>query len=248
MENTIIDSSINIANRILERQEIINNNLSNSSTIGFKSKFNYLINVYDKKNKRIKDKTLNYYDNTKGILNYTNRPLDIAALDKNCWFVVKKNNSDIFLTKNGNIKIDKNNFLNINNNLLVNSDNKVIQIPRNSYPYIRNDGKIIIKIKNMFMNKKKIIGKIKLKYININKLYEKHSGLFKIKKKYINEKEIRKERNLKIISGALEGSNVNITSNITNMMSDSRLFEMIMKLIYTNNEKEKKINQILNIN
>ncbi|WP_343183883.1 flagellar basal body rod C-terminal domain-containing protein [Buchnera aphidicola (Ceratovacuna keduensis)] len=245
MENKIC-SYINLANRILEKQEIINNNLSNLSTIGFKAKFNYFLKVYNEKNKNIKNKTINYYDNSIGQLNHTNQPLDSYLINKNGWFLVKDKNSKIYLTRNGNIKINKKNALSINNNFLIGINNEPIYIPKNFFPKIKNDGTIIISYKKNFINKDKIIGKIKFKEININKLKEYNNGLFKIKKKCY--KKYLKNKNLEIRTGILEGSNVNPISNIIENTSNARTFEIIMKIISTKNENEKKINQILNIN
>ncbi|WP_343154608.1 flagellar basal body rod C-terminal domain-containing protein [Buchnera aphidicola (Pseudoregma panicola)] len=245
MKNEIC-SCINFANRILEKQEIINNNLSNLSTIGFKEKFSYFLKVYNKKNKNIKNEKINYYNNSIGQLNNTNQPLDLYLVNKNGWFLVKAKNSKIYLTRNGNIKINKKNALSINNNFLIGINNKPIYIPKNYFPKIKNNGEIIINYKKKFLNKEKVIGKIKFKEININKLKEAHNGLFEIKNKYY--KKYLKNKNLEIKTGILEGSNVNSISNIIETTSNSRTFNTIMKIISTINENEKITNKILNIN
>ncbi|BGI51457.1 MAG: flagellar basal body rod protein FlgF [Buchnera aphidicola (Ceratovacuna japonica)] len=245
MENKVC-SYINLANRILEKQEIINNNLSNLSTIGFKSKFNYIAKSYNKINKHVENKIVNYYDDSIGKLNYTNKPLDLAIINKNGWFLVKTQTSRFYLTRNGNIKIDKKNALNINNNFIIGTNNNPIFIPKNYFPKIKNDGTVVINIKKNFVNKEKVIGKIKLIKIDINKLKEINHGLFKVKKDY--EKCLKENDKLEIKTGVLEESNVNPMSNVVNSTYNSRMFGIIMKIISTRNENGKKINKILNIN
>ncbi|WP_343189785.1 flagellar basal body rod C-terminal domain-containing protein [Buchnera aphidicola] len=246
MKNKIY-SNIDFANKMFEDQEMINNNLANLSTKGFKSKFNYFVKIYDKKNKNIDNKTINYYDNSLGQFNSTNKPLDLAICDKDGWFETKTKKLNTYLTRNGNIKINKDHYLVINNNFLLNTHNKPIYIPKNFLPKIKSDGTIIINYKKNKNYKKNIIGKIKLQKININKLDEIYNGMFKIKNKHY-KKNYNEKNNIKIKTGVLEESNVNPISNIINIIYKSRIFETIMKTISVQNENEKRINQILNIN
>ncbi|WP_343188932.1 flagellar basal body rod C-terminal domain-containing protein [Buchnera aphidicola (Chaitoregma tattakana)] len=242
-----INSCINFANQILDNQSIINNNLSNTSTVGFKSKFSYLVRTYSKNNKNVTNKFVTYRDNSLGQFNTTNQPLDIAIIHKDRWLIVKTNKNKIYLTKNGSIKINKENFFTINGNLLIGIDKKPIKIPKNNVPKIQNDGTVIVRNSVNLTSYKKKIGQIGCKKISINKLLETSNGLFKIKKEYLN-KYRNKINTIEIKTGVLEGSNVNPITNITNIMSQSRTFEMLMKIIYTKNENEKRTNQVLNIN
>ena len=56
------------------------------------------------------------------------------------------------------------------------------------------------------------------------------------------------DANVRIISGALEGSNVNTVEAMVNMITLARQFDTHMKLLQTANENDKSASTILNIN
>ncbi|CAL4322734.1 flagellar basal-body rod protein FlgF [Buchnera aphidicola] len=249
MENIIYNSMIS-ANRLLNKQTIIANNLANISTSGFKEDFMYLI----KKNhhadidleilSQIQEKE--YHNFSSGFLDYTHRNLDIF-IKRNGWLAVKDNSGKEAYTKNGHLMINANGQLVAQNHPII-GRNTPIQIPPKANIKILSNGEIInTKYRKNNIIKYKI-GELKLVTLPIKKLIKKNNGLFYIDNSNINTRSIPHDSNIKIVSGALEKSNVNLTKNMIDMMSNARQFDMQMKMISTYDQNTEYANQLLNIN
>ncbi|VFS53997.1 Putative proximal rod protein [Moellerella wisconsensis] len=60
--------------------------------------------------------------------------------------------------------------------------------------------------------------------------------------------QIEDSNKIKLVSGALEGSNVNAAEAMVAMISNARAFEMQMKVINSANENAQRSHQLLSIN
>lgn len=246
MDNSIYES-MTAANQLLEKQNIISNNLANISTTGFKEKF--IFAIHDENiNRNYQNTIREYYNLSSGRLNYTNRNLDLYIKDDG-WLVVKDINGREGYTKNGHLNINANKKLTIQNNEVVGNNCNII-VPSNSTLKILSNG-VIKSIEN---NNNHIIentiGALKLVHLPINNLIHKENGLFYLK----NDSKINKNNNIKhsnnihVQYGMLEESNVNIVQNMIEMISNARQFEMQMKMISTYDQNSEYANQLININ
>ncbi|CAL4043216.1 flagellar hook protein FlgE [Buchnera aphidicola] len=103
-------SGLYTANTVMN---VISDNISNASTIGFKSKSVVLTNLEN--NKNIINKTTGMgvnilkkkYNINSGEIFYTNRNLDLS-ITKNGFFRLSTDNGEIYYTRNGHFYIDKN--------------------------------------------------------------------------------------------------------------------------------------------
>ena len=68
-------------------------------------------------------------------------------------------------------------------------------------------------------------------------------GLFRLR----NGQAAPVDENVKVASGALEGSNVNVTDAMVNLISLSRQFEMQIKLLQTADQNAQRANQLLSL-
>ncbi|ANZ22547.1 flagellar biosynthesis protein FlgF [Buchnera aphidicola (Diuraphis noxia)] len=251
MENSIYNSMI-AANQLLNKQTVISNNLANISTTGFKETFNYILqnndikNLYNKYDKIIKE----YYNLSPGILNYTERNLDLFVKD-NGWFSVRDINGQEAYTKNGHLTINPDRKLTIQNNEII-GHNCSIKIPNSVNVKVLSNGIITsIEKKN---NKifEKIIGQLKLVTLPNKDLIRQQNGLFYLKpnNEVLNKYNytISHDNNVRIKSGVLESSNVNATKNMIEMISNARQFETQMKMISMCDKNYEYANQLININ
>jgi flagellar hook protein FlgE len=103
-------SGLKAANTVID---IISNNISNASTIGFKSKNIVLTDLSSKKNKTegIGVNILKTKSNIhSGEIFYTNRNLDLS-INKNGFFRLLSKNGSIYYTRNGHFYINKNHYV-----------------------------------------------------------------------------------------------------------------------------------------
>ena len=67
-------------------------------------------------------------------------------------------------------------------------------------------------------------------------------GLFRT----ANNAPAQVDPNVVVVAGSIEASNVNPVSGLVNMISQSRAFEMQMKMLQTADTNEQSANQLLN--
>jgi flagellar basal-body rod protein FlgF len=251
MENAVYDAIVS-ANQLLEKQTIIANNLANISTTGFKEKFNYILEKNNTENKQYAYNKIikEYYNVSPGILNYTQRNLDLFV-EQDGWFVVKDMNGEEAYTKNGHLKINSNGKLTIQNHEVM-GKHCDINIPNNAQLKISSDGIISSILKKRHNSIENKIGELKLVKIPIKNLIQKENGFFYLNKKHDNfyhkNRLIPHDNNVRIKSGALELSNVNAAQNMIEMISNARQFETQMKIISISDKNAEYANQLININ
>ncbi|CAL4043030.1 Flagellar basal-body rod protein FlgF [Buchnera aphidicola (Tetraneura ulmi)] len=251
--NNTINTSILTANKILKKSEILANNLANVSTSGFKSQLRTILNSPINDGKITKSNSYSFlsnipkYDFSNGFIRDTHDPLNLAIKNAG-WFVVKDNKNKELYTRNGKLEINNLGQLTINQCKVIDKNGKFIYIPINCIPTFSTDGTITITSYNNNKKHKQKIGKIKIININVSKIKKNKNGFFQLEEKINkNKKDVFiKNKDAKIIQGALEDSNVNLTENLVEMIDNTRQFEMQMKMINLCNENEQKANSILN--
>ncbi|WP_343191980.1 flagellar hook-basal body complex protein [Buchnera aphidicola (Formosaphis micheliae)] len=247
------------ANKILDQQEIIANNLANISTIGFKEQLTDQL-LSPIKNSSTTYKYDQYYSShnsypysnfSSGFLKHTNRNLDLSIIG-NGWFVIQDNSSKNKegYTRNGKCNIDNNGLLMMNNHPVIGRLG-VIKIPKNKNIYISSNGNVnIIHQDKNHKESISVIERLKLVNPNTQNMTRGQNSIF-----YLNELELNKWNNklphdntIKLSSGVLEESNVNLNENLINTILNERNFAIEMKIISNNNDNIQHANQLLNIN
>ncbi|XBC41582.1 MAG: flagellar basal body rod C-terminal domain-containing protein [Buchnera aphidicola (Kaburagia rhusicola rhusicola)] len=245
MESSIYLSMMS-AKKILENQEILANNLANMLTTGFKAELYSRTILNDhvswKKNPYGFEKR---YDLTQGSFRNTMQPLDIAVINPDGWIVVKVNKNNMAYTKNGHLKVNEKRQLTSQGYIIMGKDGPIV-IPQDVNCRILSNGTITITKGNNKFNQK--LNKIKLVKIKIENLIHRNSGLYFINDKNQSNKIIKDNPHIKILSETLEDSNVNPSESMVNIISDSRKFDMQMKILTSFDENIQLVNKFLNIN
>ncbi|CAL4043221.1 flagellar hook-basal body complex protein [Buchnera aphidicola] len=254
--NSIMYISMMAANRMLEKQAIIANNLANISTLGFKEQLvtQTLSSINNSKlyknDSIISEKNYLYSNFSSGPINYTKRNLDLS-IKGNGWFVVKDYNSkhQEGYTRNGHLKINSDGKLMINNYLVMGTSG-TISLPKNKKISISSSGIIYLMDLKKEKIKNKILGKLKLIDTDPKYLKRGNNGIFYLNKQGRKKlgKVIPDNHHIRLNSGMLEDSNVNINENLINMISNERSFSIEMKIISNDDENSQRANQLLNIN
>ncbi|MCE1736376.1 flagellar biosynthesis protein FlgF, partial [Enterobacter hormaechei] len=91
------------------------------------------------------------------------------------------------------------------------------------------------------------IGKLKIVKPEANQVVRGDEGLFHLTPQAREQQgdELAASTEVKIMSGVLEGSNVNPVESMVNMIANARRFEMQMKVIHSSDENAQRANQIL---
>jgi flagellar basal-body rod protein FlgF len=252
----IIYTSMLAANKILDKQAITANNLANISTVGFKEQLISQLSSSVNHSKLLKNKYKILEDNypysnfSSGPLNHTKRDLDLS-ITGNGWFVIRDYNSKNKegYTRNGRLQVNSDGKLMINNYLVVGKSG-VISLPKNKNIYISASGMINLINSNKEKLNKNTVEQLKLVNPDPKYLKRGNNGIF-----YLNQKGLKKwentvpnDKKIKLNSGMLEDSNVNINENLINLIANERHFSIEMKIISDCDQNTQRANQLLNIN
>ncbi|WP_022941023.1 flagellar basal body rod protein FlgF [Psychromonas hadalis] len=224
------------------------NNLANANKTGFKASFEQArsMQVYGEGlPSRVFSVTEEPGQNFEsGILQTTGRDLDIS-IKGDGWFVVESELGGEAMTRSGGLNINNNGFLvdNKGNDVLDTQGNPIyIQLPVEKFN-IRQDGMVEVRPAGAPADAMEDVGQIKLVNPNIKDIIRGEDGLFRRS----DGLEPELDRNVRIESGTLEASNVNLSSELTSLINLQRHFEMQIKMMKNAEEIDKSSESLLRV-
>ncbi|OCG23037.1 flagellar biosynthesis protein FlgF [Gilliamella sp. wkB108] len=247
----VIYTAMSAASQVLNRQSITTNNLSNVSTVGFRAQLTAMKAVpvigNDMPTRTMVTATTPTFDTTLGAFNYTGRELDVALTEDN-WLAIQLADGSEAYTRNGAIQIDEDGTLNIQGYPLI-GDNGILTVPQRSQVSVSSDGTLTALGAGDKPTTIAQVGKIKRVQLKRDEIVRGDNGFFQLTEETRNTRGTVLPDNPKaiVMSGVLEGSNVNPVSAMVDLISHSRQFEMQMKEIITADENAQKANQILSL-
>lgn len=231
---------------IMEQQSTTANNLANSTTTGFRAQidsFRAVPVLSDGLPTRafVVDATVGTNFNS-GVIQTTGRELDVAIRDRG-WFAVQRTDGTEAYTRNGNFKLNENGVLQTQDGLTVVGDGGPLTIPPEGKVAFANDGTVSAVATNVVPLFTSMIGRLKLVNPNDGDLVRGADGLFEPK----NGQPLAADAAVSVVSGALEGSNVNVVEEMVNMISQARQFDLQTKLIQNAENNATKAGQIFSL-
>lgn len=235
------------AKHILEQQATNSHNLANATTSGFRAQvdsFRAVPIVSEGLPTRafVIDSTVGA-DFQAGPIETTGRELDVAVQGKG-WLTIQREDGSEGFTRNGALKLTENGVLQTANGQNIMGDGGPISIPPDTAITIAKDGTISTVSNDTLPGPSNILGRLKLVNPDESNLERKADGLFGTKDNSI----VEADANVNVVSGALEGSNVNVVDAMVNMISLARQFETQMKLMQTAENNANKASQLFNLN
>ncbi len=229
------------------RLEVFSNNLSNSNTIGYKKDNLFLKDLIEAKlnllnqSGTVEKKDLpiaKYTDFSPGTFVQTNNPLDLAIENPNSFFILEDENGEQFLTRAGNFTLNRDGSITaMDGKFLMGdtgrinflrefiSDNSVIQQSISSKIKITERGEV-------YFNEA-LIGRIQLVEVSNPETLEKVSKTY-FKPTTETMQRIVPVEETTLRQGWIENSNVDVVTEMVNLIDLQRLFELGAKVIQTN--------------
>ena len=176
-----------------------------------------------------------------GALLATERDLDIAIQGEG-WLTVQTKDGSEAYTRNGQLKLNENGALETSSGDLVIGDTGPIflPLPVNSID-ITADGTIMVQPEGAPSSAQEEVGRIKLVNPDNRSLEKGNDGLFRRKDGNNEPADVT----VKVGSGAIESSNVNPISEMTDMIALQRQFEMQLKMMKTAEEVDSSASSLL---
>jgi flagellar basal-body rod protein FlgF len=232
------------ARHVMEQQATVSNNLANATTTGFRAQidsFRAVPVVSEGLPTRafVVDSTVGS-DFTSGPIETTGRALDIAVRDQGFFAVQSADGSEAY-TRNGSLKISENGILQTSSGQPLIGDGGPIAVPPDTQIHIGSDGTVSVVDDRYAPGPSNTLGRIKLVNPDVKVLLRGDDGLFR----QADGTPAQNDATVRVVDGALEGSNVNPVDSMVNMISLARQFEMQMSLMKNAENNAAKATQIL---
>ncbi|MDA8383428.1 MAG: flagellar basal-body rod protein FlgF [Betaproteobacteria bacterium] len=235
------------AQHALTRQDTVAQNLANANTTGYKAAVDGFraLPVFGQgapTRAFVVDATEGA-DLKPGAIVNTGRNLDVAVNGEG-WIAVQALDGSEAYTRDGSFKVSPNGILQTRDGLNVMGDGGPIAIPPNAKISIGQDGTVSAVLFNDQTNAVNVVGRIKLVNPPAATLVRGDDGLFRL----ANGQPAAADANVKLVSGALESSNVNMADALVNMISVSRQYDLEMKMLQTADSNAQAASQLLVVN
>jgi flagellar basal-body rod protein FlgF len=232
------------AKDILDAQAVNNFNLANASTTGFKADLaafqsqavagsGYASRVY------ATDSTTGW-DESQGSLMTTGRPLDVAVHGPGFIAVQGPNGQEAY-TRNGDLHLTPEGLLVTSSGQAVLGDNGPITLPPSSSIKIGDDGTITVLPFGAPAQSLATIGRIKLVNPPPDSLVRGSGSIFQL----AGGGAAPADGSVKLDSGVLESSNVDLASAMVNMIDLSRNFDLQIKAMKSADDNANASAQLL---
>lgn len=248
----IVYTAGNGASRTLEHQSVVSNNMANASTAGFRAQmaqYRSVPIVGDGLPTRVSTVAATpAADFTLGPVETTGRALDVA-IQGDGWLSVMTPTGEAF-TRAGNFQIGVDGLLQTVQGLpVLSEDNQPIAVPDNAQLTFGADGSITALGAGDEPNGLALLGRLKLVNPATQSLVRGDDGMFRLQAPEGQAAApAPMDPTVRIVSGAIEGSNVNPMQAMVEMISNGRRFEMQMKVVQHANSNAERANQLLSSN
>lgn len=243
----LIYTAMTGAKHVFMQQAGTANNLANASTIGFKAQEHRFRAVPIQSEAMptrafvVDASVSDVFD--EGPLMFTGRSLDVAVQGRG-WLAVSLPDGSEAYTRAGSLDVNVNGELETKSGHVVLGDGGAIAIPPDNNIEIAPDGTVSIIQTFGTPNNVNPVGRLKLVNPPENELVRGSDGLFRLS----SGQPAPVDENVRVTSGALEGSNVNVTDAMVNLISLSRQFELQIKMMQDADQNAQRADQLLSLN
>ena len=219
-------------------------NLANASTIGFKAqehRFRAVPVLGEGVPTRafVVDATVaDVFD--EGPLMYTGRNLDVAVRGRG-WIALQMPDGSEAYTRAGSLDVNVNGLLQTKGGQTLAGDGGPINVPPDNVVEIAPDGTVSVVPSFGTPNSSNAVGRIKLVNPPEADLVRGDDGFFRLRGGGVAPADDQ----VRLNSGALEGSNVNVVDAMVNLISLSRQFEMQIKMMQNAEGNAQRADQLL---
>lgn len=233
------------ATEMVHAQAVTANNLANATTHGFKKDLAVMLHQPVRReddSRHYAVATTEMQEFKPGQLQITNRDLDVAVEGEG-WIAVVGKDGATGYTRSGSLLVDSDGMMRNRAGEMVLGNEGPISIPPDSRVEIGKDGTINVMGTGEFEGDVAQIDRIMLVNPALNNLVKGENGLFKMK----GGEEAPPAAEVRLVAGALEGSNVSAIEAMTEMIQTSRQYDMQVKMMKTANDISQRTSSILRV-
>jgi flagellar basal-body rod protein FlgF len=237
----VIYTAMSGAKATMTRQDALANNLANASTTGFRadlSAFRAVPVRGDGAPTRVHAlEATAGFDAAEGPIAQTGRPLDVAVRGPG-WFAVQALDGNEAYTRAGGLELSADGTLQTRSGLAVLGDGGPIVVPQGAAVTIGSDGTVTAK---QGTTPPTPVGRIRLVNPPAAELTKGTDGLMRTR----TGDPAAEDPTVRVVDGALEGSNVNAVESMVGLIAAARQFEVQMKMLQTAEGNEQRAARLL---
>ncbi|MET0985591.1 MAG: flagellar basal-body rod protein FlgF [Steroidobacteraceae bacterium] len=236
--------SMSGAKETLRAQTANNHNLANASTTGFRADLNAFqtraVAGSGYASRAYATNSTTGFDESQGALQSTGRDLDVGVQGEG-WIAVQAADGREAYTRAGDLRVDPSGLLMTGAGHPVLGDSGPLSVPPNSSVLVAADGTVSIVPLGQGPETTASVGRIKLVKPPLDQLTRGEDGLFRTR----DGSGASADASVRVASGVLESSNVNIADAMVNMIELSRQFDLQVKAMRTAEEDAAAAAQLL---
>ncbi|HKQ84404.1 MAG TPA: flagellar basal-body rod protein FlgF, partial [Steroidobacteraceae bacterium] len=236
--------SMSGAKETLRAQTANNHNLANASTTGFRADLNAFqtraVAGSGYASRAYATNATTGFDESQGALQSTGRDLDVGIQGEG-WIAVQAADGREAYTRAGDLRVDPSGVLMTGAGHPVLGDSGPLSVPPNSSVLVAADGTVSIVPLGQGPETTASVGRIKLVKPPLDQLTRGEDGLFRTR----DGSGAPADASVRVASGVLESSNVNIADAMVNMIELSRQFDLQVKAMRTAEEDAAAAAQLL---
>lgn len=239
------------AKQSLDAQAVVNNNLANTSTAGFREQLHAMRAVPVQGDGALATRTSVVAstpgsDFTPGPINATGRDMDVA-MQGAAWLAVQGADGGEAYTRRGDLQVNGNGMITSAGHPVIGEGGPMV-VPLGSKLSVGADGTISAIGPGEDPDAIVAVGRMKLVTPAEGNLLRGDDGLFRPLPNAEGEvPALGRDENARVISGSLEGSNVSAVESMVAMIDSARRYEMQMKVIDDANNNAQQANGLLSL-
>ncbi|QEM83814.1 flagellar basal-body rod protein FlgF [Halomonas binhaiensis] len=240
------------ARQSMEQQAVVSHNLANASTAGFRAQLHAMRAVPVQGEARLATRvsvaaSTPGADFTPGPITRTGRTLDVA-IDGPGFFAVQTQDGQEAYTRQGDFQVDGNGQL-MSAGRPVIGEGGPIQVPLGAELFMGADGTISGIGMGEDPDALAEVGRLKLVEPGEAEVVRGDDGLFRAKPDAQGQNTpLAASENVRVVAGALEGSNVNPVESMVAMIDVARRYELQTQAISDADENAQQANSLLLLN
>ncbi|QOC21225.1 flagellar basal body rod protein FlgF [Wenzhouxiangella sp. AB-CW3] len=176
-----------------------------------------------------------------GTLMTTGRDLDVAVRQEEGWIVVQDPEGGESLTRRGDLQLDATGLLTTGDGHPVLGDGGQIAVPPHAKLTIGEDGTVSVVPMGQGPEAQAVVDRIRLVEVEAEQVRRREDGLFGVAEGPIPPASAE----VKLLSGHLESSNVNMAEAMVDMIGLARKFELQVRMMRNAEENAGKAAELL---
>lgn len=241
----LIYTALSGAKQALDQQAAVANNLANVSTPGFRAQINMFRAVpvvgTETPTRAFTLASTPGTDMKAGPLTYTERPMDIA-IQGNGWLAVQARDGTEAYTRAGSLQLSPEGQVLTSGGLQVMGDGGPLMVPPGASITIASNGVITARGPGEAAAGLAQVGRLRLVNPPEQAISRGDDGLFRLR---AGAQPVELDPDVRVTTGALEGSNVNPVQAMAEMIANQRAYEMHWKAIRDADANEQQANSLL---